>query len=298
MIKKYKTSKKKTNTSKRIMGYTALGAALTAAATDSKAQIIYTDVVPDQILIGTTFDIDFDGDGTYEFQLNQNNNSGLQANACQVYVQSGAPAHKVMASTGPASYLYPLNLAAGAPIAASNADMKDFSANPQMSFVFWYTQNGTGFGNFVGQGGYFGFQFVSGAGTTHTGWAEIECSAIGDTLTLKSYAYEATAGTTILAGATASAVNEIKNDNFKIGEVFPNPLQQGLARLPIISKQAEELSFELFNGIGDVVRSQTQSVNAGRSVVTLDYSDLASGSYFIKITGKDFSTFKKLNITK
>lgn len=297
MIKKYKTKSSNGNLTTRVLGYSALCGALVANANDAKAQIIYTDVNPDTTLAAGVYDIDFDGDGTFDFQLNQNFNAGLSANACQVYNPNGAN-NKVMVSTGAAGYLYPLKLNAGAPIALNDAAMKDFTAQNAMSFVFFYTGSAMGFGNFIGQSGFWGLQFTSGAGAEHTGWVEIECAADGATMTLKSYAFNSVAGDPINAGDAGSiGIGEVKNEGIKIGNVFPNPLSRGMAKMRVNAAKSETFTFELCNAMGTAVATETRNINAGNNVVNLDYTKVATGSYFVKISGENFSTFKKINIT-
>lgn len=298
MVNKYKTKIDGAKLSKKIMGYSALCGAFMAHASDAGAQIVYTDVNPDQPLVSSVYDIDFDGDGVMDFQLNQNFNSGLSANACQIYNSSGNP-NKAMVSTGGAGYYYPLLLNPGAPIDPNNAALKDFTVHAAMSFVFFYTTAGNGYGNFMGQSGFTGVQFTSGAGTEHMGWIELACTALGDTLTVKGYAYNTVPLTAIGAGDTASAVgiNDLNKSSFKVSNIFPNPLSRGIARMRVNATEQKELTFELFNAMGALINSEKRTMNSGANAVSLDYATVAAGSYFVKISGGDFSTFRKINIT-
>ncbi|CAN5390916.1 hypothetical protein BH11BAC1_BH11BAC1_13920 [soil metagenome] len=64
--------------------------------------------------------------------------------------------------------------------------------------------------------------------------------------------------------------------------VYPNPATEKLT-VQLSLKQSEKATMEIVNTLGEVVASQSSSLNAGESTVDFNVKDLASGSYFISV---------------
>ncbi|WP_428387015.1 PEP-CTERM sorting domain-containing protein [Mucisphaera sp.] len=173
-----------TNDQQRLMAYlAAAGLGAFAFGQDASAGIVYTPVDPAVTLVqypGTPsyFNLDFNNDGTIESAIL---NTGVNMQA-----RSFPPA-RTLTSTG--SY-YVFSFAAGELIDGNAA----FSggANLMINPTYGY--------NFVGTGGYIGFQFDID-GSTHYGWAQVDVTLTPQEAVITGYAYESTPNTGIVAGA-------------------------------------------------------------------------------------------------
>ena len=54
------------NNSVRLAAYSTMAAALTAVVADANAEVIYTDIEDMTVEVGDVFDVDVDGDGTFD----------------------------------------------------------------------------------------------------------------------------------------------------------------------------------------------------------------------------------------
>ena len=86
---------------------------------------------------------------------------------------------------------------------------------------------------------------------------------------------------------------------------FPNPPQQGRATLRVTSQSNQEVDIEVFDSIGRLVARFSESLQADRpenialgagGAVQLDR--LASGMYFVRVTGDGFSETNRLVVVK
>lgn len=86
---------------------------------------------------------------------------------------------------------------------------------------------------------------------------------------------------------------------------FPNPPQQGRATLRVTTENSQEVDVEVFDSIGRLVARFSESLQADRpqnislgtgGAVQLDR--LASGMYFVRVTGDGFSETNRLVVVK
>lgn len=68
--------------------------------------------------------------------------------------------------------------------------------------------------------------------------------------------------------------------------VFPNPVEDRLS----IETKLEDYTIEIINATGQVVSFQKNN----NGLQTIDYSDLASGMYLLKLTSEDISESFKI----
>ncbi|MCX6296635.1 MAG: M1 family aminopeptidase, partial [Bacteroidetes bacterium] len=94
------------------------------------------------------------------------------------------------------------------------------------------------------------------------------------------------------ANNTVTGIADLKliNDNIL---VYPNPISNTVSVM-LNLKEKSDMTFEIFDITGRKVSSETQNINVGNSVKTIDSSKLSKGSYEIKITGKDIHFSQKL----
>ena len=202
----------------RLKKYTALAGGITVAVAGT-GQIIYTDINPDSVNIGhldATL-IDFDGDGNNDFTLATIAGSASGTFPYGTGVVSytvgysgalgvaGIGANSGWMASGTSSSAGLSNVTAAAAIGGAGT----FNTGTGSLGVVKGTYLGAPFntnygpyiyGNFAGStDAYIGVKFDI-AGAAHYGWVRVDLSADGSMLTVKDYAYEATAGTAINAG--------------------------------------------------------------------------------------------------
>ncbi len=215
-----KSTKSKANskTIERLATYSAMAGALLLPGLGAHAEIIYTDVDPDETYNtdGDSYLLDLDDDGIIDFIVYVVNFSypGL------FYTSAGATyagqfqdvfvfpntANSVAGSSTGGGFAYPYALNSGDEIGAG----LEFQSNSIQSMVYYlavldYPLPGsmTPFysdGNWAGVTDKFlGLKFQS-AGGTHYGWARLDCGADHHSFTIKDYAYETIADEPINAG--------------------------------------------------------------------------------------------------
>ena len=255
---------------------------------------MHTDLNPDVIVTGqgASYIMDLNADGTPDFSFYtadttiNGTTSGmsytLDIKAGIVYPGSG---NSWMANSSDTTVA---NVPSGSSIGASDFNglgtsgsylgmMLDISV-PLLGYSVTYPA-----GNFLGVDGFVGLKFdVSGA--THYGWARVEVSSGGDTLIVKEYAYEATAGSSIQAGANGVGIDEIsslvevRNINNEILILTTGKLDNAEATITSIS--------------GKQITSQ--AIN--NQVEKIKLNDISSGIYFVNINSDRGSITKKVYV--
>lgn len=81
-------------------------------------------------------------------------------------------------------------------------------------------------------------------------------------------------------------------------DISPNPISGALARVKVSANADEQLSFNVFDALGQLVVEQTISVTGGTNTYNLDVESLANGSYFVKLSGSNHASYKKIVIAK
>lgn len=210
---------KKNTLDSRLKKYTALAGGITAAVAGT-GQIVYTDINPDSVNVdnGDLTYIDFDGDGSDDFTLIKivQSQSGTFPYGTGVVSYgvttdaavgvAGTGANSGWMASGTSSNAGLANVTAGAAIGGSGAFNTSQGTLGFLQYVTYgppfsaYNSTYASGGDFMGAtDAYVGVKFDIG-GAAHYGWVRVDLSADGTTLTVKDYAYEATAGTAINAG--------------------------------------------------------------------------------------------------
>lgn len=89
-------------------------------------------------------------------------------------------------------------------------------------------------------------------------------------------------------------LEENTNENLKVN-LYPNP-SQGEFSLSLNGLENQTLSLKVLSSTGEVVSNT--SIHTQQEGQKLDYSFLANGTYFVHITGSDFSIVEKISILK
>jgi len=259
--------------------------ALLFSATQSNAQIVYHDVIPDATLTNThspADSIDMDNNGVKDFVISLQNytSSGITYQVAIVIPASPNNAVDTSLSSVPGfktSIAHNLN----DPINTSNSWAYGAAVSYQL-----LGGTATGFGaagNFIGMSNkYIAVRFKIGS-LWHFGWIRVSLNSSGTSLTLHDWAYNATSDASLLAGATVSSVEENSMAaNYSIIATEKN--------ISITSKNNfEKATVRITNLAGQLVFT-TQLIN---DVTSVSMEGKADGIYFVTIdNGSNYFTKK------
>ena len=274
----------KKNLQSRISKYTAVAGAVVSAA-GAQAQVVYTDVNPDyshdapQNNGVAVYPLDLNNDQTPDFLIVSRDTVTPNATV-RLTIAAPYGAGNAVAGENPAGYDYALALDMNSMvdstlnwIAATNTMAFNIdSANP-------YNENWNGVTD-----KYLGLKFVVG-GNTHYGWARLDSYAIGDSIVLKDYAFEATPNVGILTGAMGASLTETQVENLvKFVNQANNTVQV-------------VVNGNLTNGVVSVVSSTGQVVSSDaitEKTFSVDMNNLSSGIYMVNVTFNEGATTKKI----
>lgn len=287
--------------SKKLAAYSALALAGAAAA---NAQIVYHDVNPDVTFnTGDSLAIDIDNDATADyyikhmFSVNSSFSYGTVGTSFnrQLFMAPLVTGNMQMGSDGWKSWnWYGSALNLNDPIGASGAWVCAGGVDPR-SRVFFGTEFGydvtyggnpyTGggiYGNFGdGNDHYMGIKFQIGA-NTHYGWVRVNVLADVTSMTLKDWAYNATADEQILAGQMTAGVEEGALE----GKIFAYDRQLN------IQLADANGTVTVYNAVGQVVISQ--EINNANTVIGMNSFD--SGIYNVVVESNGMIMQKKVSL--
>ena len=268
----------------RISKYTAVAGAVVSAA-GAQAQVVYTDVNPDYSHDApenngfAVYPLDLNNDQTIDFVIASKDT--LTA-ASHVRFTLAAPygAGNAVAGETPSAYDYALALDMNSMvdstlnwIAATNTMAYNVdSANP-------YNENWNGVTD-----KYLGLKFVVGA-NTHYGWARLDSYAIGDSIVVKDYAFDATPNTGIMTGNMGASLTETQIENLV---KFVNQANNSVQVV---------VNGNLTNGTVTVVSATGQVVSSDaikEKTFSVDMNNLSSGIYMVNVTFNEGTTTKKI----
>ena len=174
--------------------YAAAAAALGLTAADgANAQIVYTDLDPDEVVMDTDLDgylLDFDDDADPEILFREQTGQSYSLTNTETAIGTDNITGCVCNTSG--GYTYFLPLSASAPISSGVA--------MALTRIFQsFTFNTADPNGWLGTDAFIGLQFVLDDGT-HYGWVRIEMDPAGGSYTIKEYAYESAVDTPINAG--------------------------------------------------------------------------------------------------
>jgi hypothetical protein len=278
------------------LAYSGSVAAFMAVAPKTNAQVIYTDVDPDEVIDASAFDIDFDGDGTIDVHFLQSGItfSGYVIDLDLAQIPDGNAVVGTNGSSTNTNTGYPSVVASGQVIGAEVSNFQGQSSQLLALGVNGAVPSSVSYGQWGGQSGFLGVRF-SIDGETHYGWIQLEVSAGGETITVKDYAYESTPDMAINAGDEGSATTGVAQlaTPVKIG-VFPNPARD-LATVDFSGLQGGTAELSVINGIGQVMQTRQVAVTEGSNRLDLHLGSLPAGSYFVRLRNADHVAFQKVS---
>jgi hypothetical protein len=270
---------KKTTTNKfhkKMASYGALALAI-AGVSDASGQIEYTDIDPDEVLTGTRFLLDLNGDGTTDYEIS---NDGVFSGAppgttARVYTSNSS---SILGLNAGGNYNYPFALSEGAPIDDAQTT---WITNQNYQTLNW---QGCAYTNSQWCDGqvdkYLGLRITIGA-DKYYGWVRMDMPADASSITIKDYAINTVANEGLLAGETSTA--GVADNNFKGFNYFVAD-----NKLDITATMSMQ-NISLHNILGQQVISQKLSDNNE----TVEVSGLQAGVYIATVTIEGASkTFK------
>ena len=258
-------------------------------ASSAGAQIVYTDVNPDTTLntFPSSFDIDFNGDLTPEFRMKlYMTSSSSPWHLARVFPMSSL--NEVMAT----SYVDVLNLNdvisssqsfynAGASVSSSDWKLDLFELAQST-----YTQGGNTYTNTYTDGNwggtntdkYIGVKFEI-TGNTHYGWIRVDADLSTTTtstwaITIKDYAYQSIADSSILAGDKGYTTNIEEAFNTVQAYSFNKNININFNKSDYANAQ-----INVYNNLGQLVHTQ----EATQQKEVIDMSSHAMGVYYVKV---------------
>ncbi len=254
--------------SKKMASYGALALAI-AGVSDASGQIDYTDIDPDEVLTGTRFLLDLNGDGTTDYEIS---NDGVFSGAtpgttARVYTSNSS---SILGLNAGGNFNYPFALSEGAPIDDAQTT---WITNQNYQTLNWM---GCAYTNSQWCDGqvdkYLGLRITIGA-DKHYGWVRMDIPADASSITIKDYAINTVANEGILAGETGTT--GIADNNFEGFNYFVNKNNQLNLSASI---NMEKVS--LHNILGQQVVSQKLS----NTKETIELSGLQSGVYIATVS--------------
>ncbi|MDY8138064.1 GEVED domain-containing protein [Aquimarina sp. 2201CG5-10] len=137
-----------------------------------------------------------------------------------------------------------------------------------------------------GKSGYIGFTFkINGA--THYGWFYASVTANGSSYTILDYAYNTTAGQSLI---TERPANTKARTIAKIFTAYPNPFEETVT-INVSKLGKDAFTIRVYDIVGKEIVNREYSKNPGK--ITLGSQIPASGNYFVKIqTNNDTETLR------
>lgn len=276
----------------KLKSYSALATAVFGTAAAADAQVVYTDVNPDQVLTITNgsitdYAVDFNNDGnedmavaTYGYLYNYAG-TDYQLNYVFSFVANNTTAAMVaaMQTVGSNSFPATTSLTAGTVIGGSSTWLDTTAAGGTTYFTaaVGFGQTLVGTGN-TGSDIYLGARFLIGT-NTHYGWVRVNVPADASQATVKDYAYNSTANGPINAGQTAgiSEINAASWTAYGSGS-------------SIKIKSSIEGDIEVIDLAGKVI--STGTINGGE--LTMNVANANTGMYIVRITNGSLTDTKKI----
>lgn len=197
----------KKTTSKKILNYGAMSAAILGAST-AAGQIVFTDIDDATLAnIDEELAIDFDGDGTIDITIELGNFTGGPAAVAFPGTPSSANSNAFVGSSTGGGFDYPSNLSEGSLIdgaspltgAGGRGDLYFYACYPNSQWCGEVTD------------GFLGVAFDI-SGSNHFGWVRMDVASNGaggvGSITIRDFAYESTADLGIEAGNSLSVDDE------------------------------------------------------------------------------------------
>ena len=267
----------------------------------ANAQIVYTDVIPDSTMLDN-----------FPIGLNTKNyNLDLDNNANDDFILTAYYGPSILGGTPSMVYASPLNGNAlkdtltngNVPIPLQLNAVIDSNLLLQQS---WQTSGSHTLRESGGIGPvglwnnlsdyYLGLRLLQ-SGQTYYGWVRLRVNVTGSyaSVIVRDYAYNSIPDQPILAGQTATGINE--NSFASSINIFPNPATNNLTiTLGSSSKKVEITILDITGKIIPIAIGTTTSTETQK--IEVNTKDFKAGVYLVQVKSTDFIATKKLVVEK
>ena len=264
------------------------------------AQIVYTDVNPDQTITGT-YNLDLNNDGVTDFVIAHSTANGI-CNTTSHYIRVTPSGSNQVAdyATASATKMSINTLVSSATLTWSSTANQLMASYRNLTMKCIYP-------HWVGSGqwynavdGYLGLKLIKN-GNTYYGWVRMSAITLAHGFIVKDYAFDSTPNHSILTGATSGARfafvdgNETEQNNSV--SIFPNPASDKIT-VNISSLTSKNADVKINDLMGKIVFSHQYNLEDGNASAEIDIADLSKGMYLIQIQNTEFLQTKKLFVTK
>jgi hypothetical protein len=274
---------------KRLAQYSAVAVPVIALSGTAEAQVVYQDIDPDVVLdeIDENYGLDLNNDGNADFKFKVTDyGEGWYFAGLVPYPPSGSNLNGFAGYTqtfggDPSIYGFPSMFNSGQVIDEdlqwkAMADLIWVSSSLSSYFYAGMLSNyyGSYFGQWSGaENKFLAIRFSPDGGESlHYAWIRCSVNTIGTILTLHDFAYEATAGTPIIAGALTA-----------VSPVTPGPYAvfgyEGIVHITAPEDRYADTRVTITNMQGQVVA--VQQLNGVRSEI--DLRSLGKGIYVVTL---------------
>lgn len=295
--------------------YAAAAASVGVAVPDAAAQVVYTNVEPDAVVTNTFsgaydpdtspgFDVDLDANGTYDVRFVERNLN--TAGNPSRYIIGGLNVTSVtnivgnLVPYGGSNFAYFLPVTAGTTIGPSSPEIVAIGTGTSSYVAATFTFGGSDPNGFLTAGETFlGLSFTLADGLPHYAWIRVEVPAAGGQITVKDFAYEATANTAIVAGNGVATEPGALAEGYLFSPLAPNPTT-GTSSFDLAVGQAEVVRVEAFDALGRQVAVLHDGPLAASQTrrLSLDASGLPAGVYVVRVTGESFTTARRVTVAR
>lgn len=254
------------NFNKRLASYGALAVAIAGVA-DASGQIQYTDVDPDEVLTGTRFMLDLNGDATVDYEISNDGefSGATPGTTARVYTSNSS---SILGMNAGGNYNYPFALSEGAAIDGGESTWITNSNYQTLNWMGCAYTNSQWCDGQVDK--YLGLRITVGS-DQHYGWVRMDIPADASSITIKDYAINLTPNEGITAGDMGLSVEDQVFNGFNYF-VDSNNILNLESRTPM-------QSVSIHNVLGQQVVSQ----KLGNTNETVNLSGLNSGVYLATI---------------
>lgn len=255
------------------------------------AQIIHNNITDTTFIdneTGLSFDLNNDGTTDYTFFLIKSGSSPSVNNLVDGFGSNVN--YEIAGSVGAGSYIYPIALAPGEKI-DSNLEWHGYGS------LFWvfgqHYSSGAGtplqHGNWLGQTDKFTGLRIELDGHKYYGWARMTVDSFANQFTIKDYALQSIADSSIIAGDTdiISGVPTVIVEN-KINIVA---FEKNVF-ITVTDNKDKDLVISVINMLGGVV----QRIKTKENTVQLHLTELPDGIYLVAVETGGMVKTKKISI--
>jgi len=268
---------------RKLVKYSAVAGAVTSVGV-AQAQVKYTDIKDTTITgNGNYYDLDLNQDTVPDFRITQYIDSGLAGNVTAILISPYDSAWNTAAGEAINNFNYPFDLTPGS-VLSFGTDLKGIGSSKRTGYMV-FEVDGISYpnSNWVGPkvNGFLGvlLNFDNGL---HFGWARIDVAADNESFTVKDFAVEMSADSSIIVGEELlSVVNNILDfstiytSNRNLHVVLTNDIKG--VQLSVLDLQGRLLREEDLQGTTEI-----------------NLADLAAGVYLVNLRYKGVVRSEKI----